>query len=54
MYELTGSPLDLGLVGLVQFLPGLLLLFVVGSGGRPSRSPADPGRLPRAAGDRRR
>jgi len=30
MYELTGSALDLGLVGLVQFLPSVLLLFVVG------------------------
>jgi MFS family permease len=30
MYELTGSALDLGLVGLVQFLPSILLLFVVG------------------------
>lgn len=30
MYELTGSALDLGLVGLVQFVPSLLLLFAVG------------------------
>jgi MFS family permease len=30
MYTLTGSALDLGLVGLVQFLPSLALLFVVG------------------------
>jgi MFS family permease len=30
MYELTGSALALGLVGLVQFLPSLALLFVVG------------------------
>jgi MFS family permease len=31
MYDLTGDPLDLGLVGLVQFAPSLALLFVTGS-----------------------
>jgi MFS family permease len=30
VYDLTRRPLDLGLVGLSQFLPALLLLFVVG------------------------
>ncbi len=30
MYELTGSALDLGLVGLVQFAPSLALMFVAG------------------------
>lgn len=30
LYELTGSALDLGLVGLAQFLPMLVLTFVVG------------------------
>ena len=30
MYELTGSALDLGLVGLAQFLPSVALLLVVG------------------------
>ncbi|MFZ4757191.1 MAG: MFS transporter [Burkholderiaceae bacterium] len=30
MYALTGSALDLGLVGLVQFLPSVVLLFAVG------------------------
>jgi MFS family permease len=30
MYELTHHPLDLGLVGLVQFIPSLLLVLVVG------------------------
>src|SRR4051812_2231867 len=30
MYELTSRPLDLGLVGLVQFAPALALLFVTG------------------------
>jgi MFS family permease len=30
MYALTGSPLDLGLVGLVQFAPSVILLLVVG------------------------
>jgi len=31
MYELTGDPLDLGLVGLAQFAPSLALLFITGS-----------------------
>jgi MFS family permease len=31
VYELTGSALDLGLVGLVQFLPTALFLFIAGS-----------------------
>src|SRR5262249_60700492 len=30
LYELTGSALDLGLVGLVQFVPMVLLTLVVG------------------------
>jgi MFS family permease len=30
VYELTGSALDLGLVGLAQFIPAALLLFVAG------------------------
>lgn len=30
VYELTGRPLDLGYVGLAQFLPGILLFLVVG------------------------
>ena len=30
VYELTGSALDLGLVGLAQFLPSLVLMLVVG------------------------
>jgi MFS family permease len=30
IYEITKSPLDLGLVGLVQFLPGILLFLVSG------------------------
>ena len=30
VYELTGSALDLGLVGLVQFIPAAMLLFVAG------------------------
>ena len=30
LYTLTGSALDLGLVGLVQFLPMILLTLVVG------------------------
>ena len=31
IYELTGSAFDLGMVGLVQFLPTALFLFVVGN-----------------------
>ena len=31
MYDLTGDPLYLGLVGLVQFAPSVVLLFVTGS-----------------------
>jgi MFS family permease len=31
VYDLTRDPLDLGLVGLVQFLPSLLLVLVTGS-----------------------
>ena len=30
LYAITGSPLDLGLVGLVQFVPIILLTLVVG------------------------
>ncbi|MFL5067198.1 MAG: MFS transporter [Xanthobacteraceae bacterium] len=30
MYDLTGNPLDLGLVGLVQFVPAFLLVLVAG------------------------
>jgi MFS family permease len=30
MYDLTGNPLDLGLVGLVQFVPALLLVLIAG------------------------
>jgi MFS family permease len=30
LYDLTGNPLDLGLVGLVQFVPGILLVLVIG------------------------
>src|SRR6202163_358232 len=30
IYDLTGSAFDLGMVGLVQFLPTALLLFVAG------------------------
>src|ERR1700752_4971699 len=30
LYELTGNPLDLGLVGFVQFIPGILLVLVIG------------------------
>src|SRR5262245_43541183 len=30
MYDLTGNPLDLGLVGLVQFVPSFLLVLIAG------------------------
>src|SRR6516165_1215481 len=30
IYELTGSAFDLGMVGLIQFMPTALLLFVAG------------------------
>ena len=30
LYELTGNPLDLGLVGLVQFVPAVALVLVIG------------------------
>ncbi|MEZ5742134.1 MAG: MFS transporter, partial [Burkholderiaceae bacterium] len=30
VFSLTGDPLDLGLVGLIQFLPAILLMLVVG------------------------
>ena len=45
-YELTGSPLTLGYVGLAQFLPGILLFLIAGHtadrfdrrrGGAPAR-----------------
>ena len=38
MYALTGNPLDLGLVGLVQFIPAAAL----GAGRRPGRRPLRP------------
>lgn len=30
LYELTGDPFDLGLIGLIQFIPAVLLVLVVG------------------------
>src|SRR5436853_2746806 len=30
LYALTGDPFDLGLVGLIQFVPAMLLFLVVG------------------------
>jgi len=30
MYDLTGNPLDLGLVGLTQFIPAALFVLVAG------------------------
>src|ERR1700680_687722 len=38
VYEITKRPLDLGLVGLAQFLPGILLLLISGHAvDRPDR-----------------
>jgi hypothetical protein len=34
VYEITRRPLDLGLTGLVQFLPGVLLFLVTGHAAR--------------------
>ena len=31
VYDLTRNPLDLGILGMVQFLPMLLLVFITGS-----------------------
>src|SRR3954454_19415235 len=30
LYALTGNPFDLGLIGLIQFIPAMLLFLVVG------------------------
>src|SRR5215218_3797091 len=30
LYELTGDPFDLGLIGLIQFIPAILLVLVIG------------------------
>src|ERR1035441_2027206 len=49
VYGMTHRPLDLGLVGLAQFLPGILLFLVVGQAALPAQSPrrtASPGRPP--------
>ena len=35
VYEITRRPLDLGYVGLVQFMPGILLSLIVGHTGGP-------------------
>jgi membrane-bound ClpP family serine protease len=42
VYEITKRPLDLGLVGLAQFLPGILL-FLVRLGVQAQRQPAVTG-----------
>ena len=43
VYDLTRDPFDLGLVGIVQFLPSLLLVLVTGAVVRPVRPPPDHG-----------
>ncbi len=43
MYDLTRDPLDLGLVGIVQFLPSLVLVLVTGVVADRLRPPADHG-----------
>src|SRR5256885_4523649 len=30
LYELTSDPFDLGLIGLIQFIPAILLVLVIG------------------------
>src|SRR6476620_10160758 len=30
LYELTSNPFDLGLIGLIQFIPAILLVLVIG------------------------
>jgi hypothetical protein len=41
IYALTNSAFDLGLVGLVQFIPTVVLIFAVGAAGRSDRAAAD-------------
>ena len=45
VYELTDSALNLGLIGLVQFLPPLLLMLAAGEVGGPLQPAADSARL---------
>ena len=46
VYDMTRNPLDLGLVGLSQFLPALVLVLVTGHGRRPLSAPDDHGAVP--------
>ena len=39
IYDLTGSAFDLGLVGLIQFVPAVVLTLLVGHARRPLRPP---------------
>ena len=41
VYDITRNPFDLGIVGLVQFLPALLLVLVTGAVADRARSRAD-------------
>ena len=50
IYDLTGSAFDLGMVGLVQFLPTALLVFVGRPCRRPLRAQARHAALPARAG----
>ena len=52
VYDLTRDPFDLGIVGLVQFLPSLLLVLVTGRGRRPLQPPPHHGALPAARSGR--
>jgi len=54
LYELTGSALDLGLVGLVQFVPMILLTLVALDDPLPRAAAAQPlrGVTGRSAGSR--
>ena len=54
VYDLTRDPLDLGFVGLVQFLPALLLVLVTGAVADRYNRRAHHGGLPRRRGHLRR
>ena len=47
VYDLTRDPFDLGLVGIVQFLPALLLVLVTGARLGSVRTPPDHGAVDR-------
>ena len=54
LYALTGNPFDLGLVGLIQFIPAMLLFLVVGQVTDRYDRRCHPARLPDHRGGRGR